>query len=649
MSKPKKKSNKKKSQAKNASASSRAWIANFSIVLALTLIAMLPVLSTGLLNYDDELYITENPFIQAFDIGNLFTEIYQNQYSPIAMTLMALQYKLGFSVGLLKFVSVLWHLLNTALVFFIVDNLFRPLKWAQPHIMATFAALLFGVSTMQLESVAWLAASMKIGSYAFFSLLSIYLYLKYLDQNDKKFLWISLGVFVLACLCKEQAVALAPTLVLIDYFKKRAWLSPKILIEKIPFFIVALAFGLLTLKASSAAEVKHLVYDFNLGERILFASYALGSYFTKLTMPFNLSFFYTYPVKGAVPAYYYIYAILFLAVLSLLFNAIRRDNRVVVFGILFFLINIGLTIFTQVLSVRDVIMADRYVYLSSIGWFVILGYLLFNVIGKHFGEATGRYIGGLMVIAMTIITFMRGPVWKDSLAIFTDVIEKEEYTDGRKNPYLALPYNNRGIAYKRKGDVQKAMTDFNSAIAASQKYASGFLNRGNIYFNRGDNKMAMKDYDQTLKLDSNNAKALSARGAIYAQSGQMDRALTDLNKAIELEPYFTDALSNRGLVYMDQGNYKASIADFTKILEFDPRADDIYSTRGVVYSKAGQIDQSIQDHSKAIQLNPNKGSYYINRAYAYSTKGNKTAALQDAQRAQQLGAKVSTDFLNSLR
>ena len=292
-------------------------------------------------------------------------------------------------------------------------------------------------------------------------------------------------------MCKEQAVALAPTLVLIDYFRKRNWLSLPVLLEKAVFFGIAISFGLLTLKASAAAEVAQTVFDFGMGERLLFAAYTLGAYVTKLTVPFNLSFFYTYPIKGAIPVHYYLYALIFLGILGGLIWAIRKQNRTVIFAILFFGINIGLTILTQLLSVRDVIMADRYVYIPAIGWFLLLAYVLENLVEKRIGSGAVKAIGLLLVLGMTGVTFLRGSVWKDSITVFTDVIKKGEYRD-KSNPYLALPYNNRGIAYRRLGQTDLAFADFQKAIESSNNYPSGFMNRGNIYFNQGNNKLALK-------------------------------------------------------------------------------------------------------------------------------------------------------------
>ncbi len=635
--KPKKKVVKKKVKTPKKS-NPFIWL---GAALLVTLIAMLPIFGTELLNYDDELYISQNPFIQSFNIKALFTEFYQNQYSPFAMTLMAIQYKLGLGTGTLKGISLLWHLLNVALVFLVIQRLFQKQNWA------FFVAALFGVCTLQVEAVAWLTASMKIGTYAFFFLCALYFYVRYTEKQEKKWLGFAFGAFVLSCLCKEQAVAFTPTLLLVDYYKNRNWLSTTVLVEKIPFLIVSVLFGILTLQASAASEAQQTVFQYGFGERLLFALYTLGAYLTKMIAPFNLSFFYTYPIKGAIPVYFYVYAAIAIAILAVLVQAIRRQNKTVIFALLFFAFNIGLTIFTQLLSVRDVIMADRYVYIPAIGWFLFLAYVLEKIISPKIGQAVAQYIGLGLILILAVSTYNRTNVFKDSITVFSDVIEKEEYSD-KKNPYLALPYNNLGIAYKRTGDVQTAFQYFEKSINSGNSYARAFLNRGNIYFNAGDNNKALQDYNRTIELEPSNAKAYSGRGAINAQNGQLDVAMQDFNKAIELDPYFTDALSNRGLVYMQQQNYEASLADFSKILSFDPKAHDILSTRGVVYDRAGKQDLSIQDHTKAIQLQPNNGNYYLNRSYVYNKLGKRNLAKQDALTAKQLGTPVSQEYLNGL-
>ncbi len=639
MSKAKKKVKKKQKATKTITWSDYLpWMGG---AVLLTLLAFIPVFGTDLINYDDELYITQNPLIQSFDIKGLFSQFYKSQYSPLAMLIMACQFKLGMSTGMLKFVSVLIHLANTALVFAVVYQLFKKLDWS------FFVAAFFGVCVLQVESVAWLTASMKIGMYALYFLLALLSYLLYLDRKNHNYLWASILYFIAACLCKEQAVALAPTLVAIDYLKKRDIFSKKVITEKIPFFIIALIFGIITLQASQSFEAKQLVYDFGFGERILFALYALGMYFVKMIAPFNLSMFYTYPIKGAIPVSYYIYTLICLGVLGLTFWSFKRKDRTLSFALLFFFINIGLTIFTQILSVRDVIAADRYVYIPAIGWFIAIVYLLDQFVLPKVGKPL-QYGALAFLVATAFLSFQRANLWENSYTIFSDVIEKGQLANGQLNPYLALPYNNRGIYQRRNKQYEGALADFNKAIAASPTNAKAYQNRGNIYFNQNKDNLALQDYNKTLSLQPNNEKALSSRGAIFAKQGQISKALEDINRAIEIDPTFTDAYSNRALIYMQQQDMAKAIVDFTTYLKYQPVAADVYSSRGVCYAQSGQTQLAIKDHTKAIQLSPNTGAFYVNRAYTYRSMQNTAAAVQDLQTAKSYGANIPPELASSL-
>ena len=136
------------------------------LVLLATFAAYLPVLRAGFTNYDDGLYILENPMVRNLDWGHLkdiFSTIYQNQYAPIATLIMAIEVKVfGATAAPLKAIAVLFHLVNTVLVFELIRQLFKRFDYA------IITAGLFALNTVQVESVAWLAGSMKIGAYSLF-------------------------------------------------------------------------------------------------------------------------------------------------------------------------------------------------------------------------------------------------------------------------------------------------------------------------------------------------------------------------------------------------------------------------------------------------------------------------------------------------
>lgn len=583
------------------------------------------------LNYDDDLYVHENPLIRTMKVGDLFAGPYASQYSPMAMTIMAVQYKISDSIGFIRFGSLFVHLLNVLFIFLIFKNLTKE-DW-----MAGVIAVLWAVHPMQVESVAWLAASMKIGTYALFYLASIWFYIKYLDKTESKgMLVISIVTMLFAALCKEQAVALPLTLLAIDYFKERKIFSASVLIEKVPFFVISLIFGLLTLNATSGAldgkvPIVNGENAFGFFERMILALHSLTAYIHNTIIPIDLSFFYTYPLKTNIPISVYIHAIITLGLVGVLVWAWKNKSTWLAFGLLFFFINVFFPTLTSLMAVRDVLMADRYMYVPLAGLLFILVYGLNSIKSKL--PFHPQIIGFTLALVFGVLGFMRVDVFQTSATLFTDVINKESYSKPPLNPHLALAFNNRGIYRKRAGDIKGALADYEMAIRSNAAYPNALVGRGNIYFNAGQDDKALADYNKVAELDPNNGYNLSARGSIYAKRGQNDLALQDLNKAIQAEPYFKDAYSNRALVYLNAGNPAEAIKDVDSFLNLSPNSADMYELKGVCYMRLGRFEEAVSALTEGIRKDNSKASFYTNRAAAYDNLGRTAEAQQDRQTA----------------
>jgi tetratricopeptide (TPR) repeat protein len=618
------------------------------LVLVATFVAYLPVLRGGFTNYDDGLYIVANPMIRNLDWGHfkdLFSTIYRNQYDPIAMLIMAMEFKVfGASAMALKAVSLVLHLANTALVFLLIRHLFNRFDYA------IITAVLFALNTQQVESVAWLAASTKIASYSLLFLSSLLAYIRYLKGKSRGWFGVSLFLFVLSCLCKEQAVALPATLLAIDYVYGRRLRDRVVLLEKAPFFIVSLIFAVVTLSLSGKMQSQEMVNYYSAGERFIFACFSVVSYVLKLVLPVNLSAFYTYPLKTAIPAYYYPTPIFGVLVLGALWFFWKKKQRIIVFGIVFFLANIFLPLMSQVLSVRDVMMADRYVYLPAIGFFLLVAYAVVELL-KMNPRLRAAIWSGLLAycLLLAVLTWQRTLIWENSITLFSDVIDKAQVQSGEKTSFLGLAYNNRGVARKQAGDRQGALADFTEVIHLNPRDARPWLNRGNLYFDAGQFDAALKDYNKSLELDSKNAEAYASRGAAYGAQNKFDLALSDLNRAIELDPMLADAIGNRALLYANTKRFAEELADIDRYLRLKPDDAEMINMRALALIELNRLPEAESELDRAIQLSPRTGTFYLNRSHLYQRTGRKTQALDDAQRAESLGVKVDPQYLNSLR
>ncbi len=219
------------------------------IILAIVSIVYIPVFQNGFLKtWDDNRYVLENKYIQEISpesVVKMFTVYYDGHYHPLTLLSLAVDYKIGgLEPKTYHITSLILHLVNVILVFSFVFLLFNKRNLLVPLVVS----LLFGLGTMNVESVAWISERKNL-LYSMFFFASLIAYLKYIELNKRKFYFLSLLFFLFSILSKSMAISLAVTLILIDLYYKRRVLSRKIIIEKLPFFLLAIAFGVVAIFA----------------------------------------------------------------------------------------------------------------------------------------------------------------------------------------------------------------------------------------------------------------------------------------------------------------------------------------------------------------------------------------------------------------
>ena len=204
------------------------------------------------------------------------------------------------------------------------------------------------------------------------------------------------------------------------------------------------------------------------------------------------------------------------------------------------------------------------------------------------------------------------------------------------SPNNTAAFNNRGVAYRRKGKLDLAVKDYNIAIKLNPDDANAYSNRSNVYLEKGEFNRAIDDTNTAIKLNPNCTEAYSNRGAAYGAKGDFDLAIKDCSKAIELNPNCTEAYSNRGNAYLKKGQVDLAIKDCSKAIELNPDYVGAYINRGNAYMHKQEIDLAIVDYTKAIRLNPRLAKAYFNRGNAYCQKGKFDLAIGDYNKVTQM-------------
>jgi tetratricopeptide (TPR) repeat protein len=218
--------------------------------------------------------------------------------------------------------------------------------------------------------------------------------------------------------------------------------------------------------------------------------------------------------------------------------------------------------------------------------------------------------------------------------------------DGRGEGIKQAAYVNRGVAYRQKGEFDKAIADYDHALKMNQKDTRAYYNRANAYFGKGELERALADYSRSIELTPTNANAYMNRGIVQRQRGEYDLAIADFNRVIQLNPSYEEAYYNRGGAFFDKGELEHAIADYSRFITASPKDAKAYINRGLVYRQKGEYDLAITDYNRAIELNPEEASAFNNRGNVYFDKREYDRAIEDYNRAIELNPKDADAYNN---
>jgi protein O-mannosyl-transferase len=632
-----------------------------ALILCITYISFYPSLQCGFVNWDDPTMVSANHLVASntIQLKDIFTSPVAYLYHPLTTLSLALNYQAGkLDPSGYHSLNVYLHLLNTLFVF-----IFIYLLSGRKLLVAAIVSLLFGIHPMHVESVAWVTERKDV-LFMFFLLPGLITYLYYRQTHKAFWYALTLLLFLLSILSKPHAVVFPFILLLLDYFLKEKW-QARLFTEKIPFFVISIAFGLLTyFIMQGGGTMNTLVITFSPWQRFCFTCYSVMMYLVKLFFPFNLSAHYPYPrldAKGELPFLFYLYPFVLLGLTTLVCFFMRKKT-VVVFGLLFYLVSLGPVL--QIVSNNTAIIADRYSYLSYIGLFFIpawwLGILWENRPVKfQYLKIPATSVLTLFLAMCCFLTFQQCKVWHDSITLWNNAINCDskniraynnrgnayrfmgkpdlaiaDYTTAiNLNPMYAEAYANRGLAYWDQRKPEPAIANYTAAITIYPKFDLPYYNRGVIYSNLGKNELAIADFNAALGLNPKYAHAYYSRGLTYWNEQKPELAISDFNTAISLDPQFDLAFYNRGIAYANQGKNELAIADFNKVISLNPKRDLAYYNRGVGYATLGKNELAIADFDTAISLNPNYVQAYNNRGLSYWNQGKPELAMADYNKA----------------
>jgi Tfp pilus assembly protein PilF len=611
--------------------------AALAVILVVTAIVYSSSFANGFLNWDDPDNVTQNLLIRSLSWPNVaayFTTPLLGMYTPVVYISFALDYLAG---GLNPFVyhltNLALHLANVALVFFAI------LALSRSRVAAAVTAALFAVHPMNVAAVTPISVRSSL-LYSCFYLAAWLAYIRHVQRGGRRWLWASFALFLLSALSKSAAVVFPLLMLATDWFSGRP-ISWKRIREKWPFLVAGAVFGVVTFVFREDTAGMQSVPAFVLWERLFFAAYTLVFYVAKLVVPVGLSAYYPYParVNGHMPLVFFL-SPLVVATVAWLAWRLRSYRRVLLFGGLIFIIHIFLVL--KIVPIDDVIAADRYMYLPSIGLFLVAG------------EACRRWsrraamsvaaLAGVLVVGLAVVSYGRSEAWQDNRRFYGEIIARY--------PTAAVAYSNRGASLIRDAnDPRSALPDLDRAIQIDPNYAEARYNRATANMLIARPGAALADAVAAIRLKPGRSEyhlvSANARIALHDYRGAIDEA----NKVIALEPPADQlymAYESRGIASVFLDDTAAAIRDFTTAISLEPGAPSLYQNRGNARAIAGESAGALADYDRAVELNPSLSTAYSYRGQLKVRMGDRSGGCDDLRRAAALGLGAARTLAGAL-
>lgn len=585
-------------------------------LVASTLVVYKSVKDNDFINFDDDMYVTENDRVQnGLNWQNVVwafkSTTEASNYHPMTWLSHMLDCQLyGLNSTGHHFMSLLFHLINVALLFLVLQSM-TGATWR-----SAFVAALFALHPLNVESVAWIAERKNVLSTMFW-LLTMGAYISFVRKRSLASYFLVLLFFSLGLLAKPMLVTLPFVLLLLDYWplnrfrqtpsasqigvqtKSIQEMSPALdgaqrksftntliplVVEKIPLFALSFANSIITVLAQSSSGALKGTSNVSFRNRMLNTIVSYADYIYLMIWPTKLSIFYPHP-GTSIPYKKIILAFALLSIISVITLLLARKRRYLLVGWLWFLGTLVPVI--GLVQVGSQAMADRYAYIPLIGLFIIISWGVYDLFRQRsFAKYCLPAAALCILFILSFLTHRQIGYWVTSLSLFEHAIKLDP------NNYVA--YNNAGIAYGEIGLADKAFENYQKAALIKPTFSESRFNLALSYANRGDEREAINNFCAVLNYSSTNkilAKTHNDVGALMFRKDNYEEAQQHFMEAIRLQPDLIDAYDNLGVLFYKQGKLDEAAAQFHNVLNI--------KANPLAYYRLGKIQQDRSNYPEA--------------------------------------------------
>jgi Flp pilus assembly protein TadD len=576
------------------------WYVGMAIFLV-TMVLYWPVVGFPFVNFDDQLYVYQNPnVVHGFSWEGIkwsCTSVVAANWHPLTMVSHMADWSVyGRYAGGHHLTNILLHSSNAVLLWLLLK---RMTKCFWP---SALVAALFAWHPLNVESVAWIAERKNVLS-AFFFILTAWGYMRYVEHPRPAKYALALLLFAAGLAAKPMLVTLPFILLLLDYWplqrisfsqNRLGWDGRKLgrlLLEKIPFLMVAVADCIITFLAQNHSGSVRTLEEVPLAMRLVNIPIAYLAYLGKAFYPSQLCVFYDFP--SHLPVLAGLVSFIILVAMTFLVWHFKSACRWLLVGWLWYL---GMLIpVIGLVQTGSQAMADRHTYLPLVGIFFILAYTLNEVLVER-RQLRSFVVGGVMIMLLCNLVLTRRQLmqWQSSVALFTQAVAI--------NPECLFSQEMLGTAYHAEGRIAEAIEHYSAAVNfrptdPDLQYVLGreLIEAGK--FSEAENHLAI-----ALRHMPDNPILHNTRGVALLQCGRPQEAELEFSRAITIQSDYSKPYFNLGKTLLAEGRNQLAITNFLAALRFEADWPEALQNLARAYAAAGDQSNAVNTARAALKI-----------------------------------------------
>ncbi|MBF0520627.1 MAG: tetratricopeptide repeat protein [Nitrospirae bacterium] len=522
-------------------------------IATLSFLVFFQVRSFDFVNFDDTKYVAENAFVQKglslAAIKWAFSTSSSDYWQPLTWITHLFDCTIyGMNPGGHHITSLILHVLNTVLVFFVFEKIIGLRN------KAAIIAALFAVHPAHVESVAWVSERKDV-LYAFFWFLSLLAYNHYVTAPSVKRYLIVLFAFACSLMSKPMAITFPVIVLLLDVWpfgRLNKGNVMRLILEKIPFLAFSVAASIFTFFAQRAVGTIAPVEMISVVTRFKNVLISYLIYIYMAFVPINLAAIYPFSFNlsttKAVLSLVLMLLISAFAVFTLFGYKSFKPKPFIFTGWFWFVITLLPVI--GFIQVGPQAMADRYTYIPYIGIFIILVMMWPNTFFENKVKKYAVYLLSVSVIlVLSLLSYRQTSYWKNTITLFDHAVSVT------KDNFIA--HNSLGASLAQAGRFNESLPHLREAIILNPTFFEAYVNLGNVLFTLKKPHDAANTYKKAIELNPKSALAYNGYGVAVLNldddKNSLKEAVEAFRKALTIDPGFMPARMNLELAIKDKG------------------------------------------------------------------------------------------------